>query len=77
MEASDCVLYILATHYCCWAPDHGLKSTAQDGMERRLSQKMNQLEVNCNANIGEGVAAGIEEVRASILETGKAAFPAK
>ena len=46
-------------------------------MERRLSQRMNQLEVNCNANIGEGVAAGIEEVRASISETGKAAFPAE
>ena len=49
----------------------------QDGMERRLSQKMNELEVNCNANLGEGVAAGIEEVRASITEAGKAVFPAE
>ena len=46
-------------------------------MERRLALKMNQLELNCNANLGEGVAAGIEEVRASILEAGKAVFHAK
>ena len=46
-------------------------------MERRFSEKMNQLEINCNANIGEGMAAGIEEVRASISDTGKAVFPAE
>lgn len=39
----------------------------QDGWERSLSQKMDQLELNCNANIGEAVAAGIEEVQASAL----------
>ena len=43
-------------------------------MERRLSQKIHQLEVNCNANLGEGMTAGIEEVRVSMMEAGKANF---
>lgn len=32
---------------------------------------MDQVEYNCNANIGEAVAAGIEEIRASTMAAGR------
>ena len=32
---------------------------------------MDQVEFNCNANIGEAVAAGIEEIRASTMAAGR------
>ena len=61
----------------CMAAFHG-KIEAQedhirkfeDTLSRKMQQKMDQLEMNCNANIGEAVAAGIEEIQESTVATG-------
>ena len=44
--------------------------TLQDTLWRRIQQRLDQLELNCNANIGEAVAAGIEEIRDAELAAG-------
>ncbi len=45
--------------------------TLQDTLWRRIQQRLDQLELNCNANIGEAVAAGMEEIREAELAAGK------
>lgn len=44
--------------------------TLQDTLGRQLQQRMDQVELNCNANVGEAVAAGIEDIRESALAAG-------
>ncbi len=44
--------------------------TIQDTLWRRIQQRLDQLELNCNANVGEAVAAGIEEIREAELAAG-------
>ena len=42
----------------------------QDTLGRQVQQRMDQMELNCNANVGEAVAAGIEEIRESAATAG-------
>lgn len=44
--------------------------TVQDTLWKRIQQRLDQLELNCNANIGEAIAAGIEEMREAELAAG-------
>lgn len=61
----------------CLAAFHGKIEAQEDHISifeyevsRKMQQKMDQLEMNCNANIGEAVAAGIEEIQESTVATG-------
>ena len=44
--------------------------TVHDTLWKRIQQRLDQLELNCNANIGEAIAAGIEEMREAELAAG-------
>ena len=44
--------------------------TVQDTLWKRIQQRLDQLELNCNANIGEAIAAGIEEMQEAELAAG-------
>ena len=44
--------------------------SVQDALWRRIQQRLEHLELNCNANIGEAVAAGIEAIREAELTSG-------
>jgi len=64
--------YMAAFHGKIEAQEDHLRNF-EDALSRKMQQKMEQLEMNCNANIGEAVAAGIEEIQGSTVETGE--FP--
>ena len=44
--------------------------SVQDALWKHIQQRLDQLELNCNANIGEAIAAGIEEMQEAELAAG-------
>lgn len=60
MTALDCKLKAQEIH----------TRTVQDTLWIRIQQRLEQIELNRNSNVGEAVAAGIEEIQEAELASG-------